>query len=111
VLQYVEANPLSAHLVSRAEEWEWSSLSRNTSDDGRPLLSSSPIPRPENWSEVVNRRLPLEVHSALRAASQRQIGFGDPEWVRALNQVKRTDNGGDRQMPPQLTEKTGDTQD
>jgi hypothetical protein len=80
----VEANPLAAHLVSRAEGWAWSSLSRSTSQDGRPLLAPSPVPRPDNWLEVVNEKLPIEVSSALRAASQRQVGFGDPDWLRAL---------------------------
>jgi putative transposase len=84
VLRYVEANALTARLVPTAEEWEWSSLSRRASEDGRDLLAPSPVPRPANWLEIVNRRLPLDVLDELRTANRRQIAFGDPEWVRMM---------------------------
>jgi putative transposase len=84
VIRYVEANALTARLVSTAEEWEWSSLSRRTCEDGRDLLSPSPVPRPPNWLEIVNRRLPLDVLDELRMANRRQVAFGDQEWVRMM---------------------------
>ena len=42
VLRYVEANPLRARLVSKAEDWPWSSLTQEASDDGG--ASSRPVP-------------------------------------------------------------------
>ena len=49
VLRYVEANPLRASLVQRAEDYRWSSLSRRLTPDGREYLSEWPVPRPANW--------------------------------------------------------------
>jgi putative transposase len=90
VLRYVEANALTAHLVPTAEEWAWSSLARRTSEDGRILVSPSPVPRPHNWVDVVNQRLPLDLLDELRTASRRQIAFGDPEWARMINNPAAT---------------------
>jgi putative transposase len=88
VLRYVEANPMRANLVQRAEAWKWSSLSRPTSEDGRALLTPSPIRRPDNWIDIVNEKLPSDVRDALRAAAQRQVAFGDPNWIRIVEHQK-----------------------
>ncbi|HET7221404.1 MAG TPA: transposase [Vicinamibacterales bacterium] len=86
VLRYVEANPLRAQLVPRAEAWRWSSLTRVTSRDGRPLITPAPTHKPSNWVDIVNERLPMPTYDALRSAAQRQVPFGDPEWIRFLEQ-------------------------
>jgi putative transposase len=53
VQKYVEANPLKAKLVRRAEDWKWSSLwERETG--GRALLDPSPVALPAGWVEIVN---------------------------------------------------------
>ncbi|HYM25856.1 MAG TPA: transposase [Vicinamibacterales bacterium] len=53
--RYIEANPLDAGLVKRAEDWRWSSLAERTS--GRPrIISDGPVPLPDNWVEIVNRK-------------------------------------------------------
>lgn len=55
VMRYVEANPLRAGLVTRAEEWAWSSLRERLRD---PLLITAgpePLPAPTVWLEEVNR--------------------------------------------------------
>ncbi len=95
VLRYVEANPLRAKLVPRAEAWGWSSLSRPTAQDGRQLLTPSPIRRPDNWLGIVNEPLTASVYDELRHAAQRQIAFGDPDWIRFV-EGKRQENGGER---------------
>jgi REP-associated tyrosine transposase len=51
VLRYVEANPLRAKLVPRAEQWEWSSLTdrlkgKFKTDRGERL--------PADWCDLVN---------------------------------------------------------
>jgi putative transposase len=53
VLRYVEANPLQAQLVGRAEEWPWSSMARRPRAY-QPLLDPLPVALPRNWSELVN---------------------------------------------------------
>ena len=57
VLRYVEANPVRAGLVGRAEQWRWSSL-RERMDGGR-LITDGPValPPPEEWATLVNAGL------------------------------------------------------
>jgi putative transposase len=52
--RYVESNALTAGLVERAELWPYSSLSRQVSPEGRGLLSTWPVARPDNWLAIVN---------------------------------------------------------
>jgi putative transposase len=89
VLRYVEANPLRAQLVPRAEAWKWTSLSRKTSLDGRELTSPSPIRRPDNWTDIVNQKIPIVHYDAVRAAAQRQVPFGDPDWIRFVDHKRQ----------------------
>jgi putative transposase len=56
LMRYVEANPLRAALVERAQEWEWSSLWDRTTGE-RDLLHPSPFALPEAWEMVVNTPL------------------------------------------------------
>ena len=55
VCRYVEANPMCAGLVRRAEDWEWSSLVRSGPLDDLNILSPWPVARPVNWRDAVNR--------------------------------------------------------
>ena len=55
VVRYVEANPMCAGLVPRAEDWQWSSLVRSGPAEGIDLLSAWPVRRPGAWLEHVNR--------------------------------------------------------
>lgn len=49
VVRYVEANPVRAGLVSRAEFWQWSSVSASSP----VLLTPSPIARPPQWLDLL----------------------------------------------------------
>ena len=49
VLRYVEANPVRARLVARADCWDWSSASPSS----RVLLTPSPVPRPPQWLDLL----------------------------------------------------------
>jgi putative transposase len=54
VFRYVEANPVRASLVARAEEWKWGSLFERQNPE-RSLLSPPPVSLPTNWAEIVNQ--------------------------------------------------------
>lgn len=57
-MRYVEANPVRAGLVERAEDWRWSSLTERL---GRTLLiSPAPLALPPvtDWVRLVNMALP-----------------------------------------------------
>src|SRR5436305_874389 len=82
LLRYVEANPLRAGMVRRAEHWRWSSLSAARTPDGRTLLHEGPLPKPRDWDKIVNEPLEAQALAAARASVKRGRPFGDPAWVK-----------------------------
>ncbi len=58
VLRYIEANPLRAQLVEKAEDWIWSSLTLRAIDIDQ-LLDPLPYWLPDCWADVVNAAQPI----------------------------------------------------
>jgi putative transposase len=81
VARYVERNPLRANLVSKAEEWRWSSLWRRRFGwaDERSLLAAWPIDRPANWVKRFNQEDDAEELERLRRGLLPGRPFGHPE--------------------------------
>jgi len=84
VLRYVEANPLRARLVERAEQWLWSSLSSEPIRNGlveieRPKLA--PWPRHAEWLNTVNRPIAREKLLSLRQSIERGTPQGQADWM------------------------------
>jgi putative transposase len=84
VLRYVEANPLRAKLVERAQDWPWSSLSQAPIKYGlieiqRPRLQ--PWTRDEPWQAAVNQPLTLDKLESLRQSIVRGTPQGTSQWV------------------------------
>ncbi|MEO6212052.1 MAG: transposase [Vicinamibacterales bacterium] len=82
VLRYVEANPLRAALVRRAEDYRWSSAGRRYTPDGRSYLSDWPIARPVNWGDYINQGIDPDELSSLRQCARRGAPYGGAGWVR-----------------------------
>jgi len=61
-LRYVEANPVRAGLVGRAELWRWSSLDERLG--ATRLITEPPVPLPpaSTWVDLVNAPQPEEDH-------------------------------------------------
>ena len=55
-LRYVEANPVRADLVRRAEDWPWSSFRERFGVVQRIVEGPVALPRPEDWAALVNAR-------------------------------------------------------
>jgi putative transposase len=91
VLRYVEANAARASLVSRAEDWTWTSLNP-TGGDARPILSPPPIERPPDWLEYVNDAISLEDLFAVRQSVIRDAPYGDAEWVAEIARKHRLES-------------------
>jgi putative transposase len=53
LLKYIEANPVAAGLVERAEEYRWSSLHERKPGQTR-LIEPGPWELPDTWLELVN---------------------------------------------------------
>lgn len=82
LVRYVERNPLRAKLISRAEEWRWSSLWQWKHPESRssPFLSEWPVERPRNWVNRVNKMESTIELEDLRNSVQRGCPFGAPRW-------------------------------
>ena len=82
VVRYVERNPLRCGLVTRAEDWPWSSLGQKTAPDS-PLIALAPwpVPRRDNWLTWVNQaQTPAEM-AALRHCLRHGRPFGSEPWT------------------------------
>ena len=86
VTRYVERNALRAELVSRAEDWKWSSLWQRTQGEQNCAvwLSEWPMERPRDWTGWVNRPQGSAELEMLRTSVQRGRPFGDEGWVRRI---------------------------
>lgn len=80
--RYVEANPLRAKLVQRAEQWQWSGLWRRMHGQVDLPLSCWPVERPRSWSASVNRPAKEAELEGIRTCVQRGRPLGPESWVR-----------------------------
>jgi putative transposase len=88
VCRYVEANPLRAKVVKRAEDWPYSSLrwwpgiGLEVPEGEPPVgLGEWPVDRPRNWAAKVNEPLVEKVVEQLRVSVNRGRPFGEADWV------------------------------
>jgi putative transposase len=81
VLRYVERNALRANLVSRAEDWPWSSLPEWLSPPALPWLDPGPVARTADWLARVNAAQTEAELTRLRQSVHRGVPFGSAIWV------------------------------
>lgn len=87
-IRYVEANPLRARMVDRAEAWAWSSLTNPPGvDDTRIELCDWPVDRPRDWKRLVNEAIDERDLKRLHASVLRDRPFGSESWTARM--VKR----------------------
>jgi len=86
VCRYVERNALTAGLVKRAEDWEWSSLWTRMHGASRlnGLLSDWPMDIPPNWVELVNEPITAKEIERVKVSIIRDRPFGNDRWVRQV---------------------------
>ena len=85
VCRYVERNPLRASLVTRAEDWQWSSLGRH--DERAGWLADWPVARPSEWIDHVNMPQTQAEVDAFRHAIHNGTPFGDENWKQQVRQA------------------------
>jgi len=82
LLWYVERNARRANLVTRAEDWPWSSASGQGGNCSGLPLAPWPILRPDNWLELVNSGEPPSGIDEIRLAIRKGRPFGEEQWQR-----------------------------
>ena len=82
-MRYVEANPLRAGLVKRAEAWRWDSLwvRLRGSAQQQAMIRPSPVALPEDWTAVVNRPTAAPELETVRQSVIRSAPLGQKRWV------------------------------
>lgn len=80
VCRYVERNALRAGLVTRAEQWQWSSLWQRGNSCYAVPLHEWPVLRTGDWVERVNEPQTGRELEAIRKAVQRNEPLGTDEW-------------------------------
>jgi putative transposase len=78
-IRYVERNPLRAGLVSRAQDWPWSSVRARQRAD-RSLISDGPVVLPGDWLATLNAGRDGMDLDVVRDAVRRSIPVGDAIW-------------------------------
>src|SRR3954468_9803360 len=81
VSRYVEANAFAAHLVPRAEHYQWSSAFAGAHEIDRPQISEGPIERPANWTEFLNLRTASAERKHIQRCAKRGAPYGSPAWT------------------------------
>ncbi len=87
-VRYVERNALRANLVSKSEEWRWSSLWRRIhgTTSQRKILGDWPVPKPRNWLDYVNKPQTEAELQALRNCLARGQPYGSEAWTKKTAQ-------------------------
>jgi putative transposase len=80
VARYVEANPVAARIVRRAEDYKWSSISRLAERPGRPKLESTRIQRDRQWVRFVNEPLSAESVQQIEQGIRKGLPIGSQQW-------------------------------
>lgn len=93
VLRYIEANPLRAKIVTRAEEYAWSSYRVHGLGEADELvdslrtyeeLSHYPAVRQRRWAAMVHRPFEDAALTAIRRSNETGLPYGDGVWVQRL---------------------------
>ena len=80
LLRYVEANAVRPALVSRVQDWPW------TSATSKPvsLLDEWPVDRPRNWMALLNEKQGQKQVAAIQRSIARDRPFGSEAWVKKI---------------------------
>lgn len=81
LLRYVEANPLRAGLVERAEAWPWSSLAIRCGARKEIALDPGPKRLPEEWPRHVQTAVEPTEQEAIGRCLKRGCPYGSQQWV------------------------------
>jgi len=83
VLRYVERNPCTAHLVKRADEWEYGSVYRRYHGTlkAKQLLVHWPIPEPEGYLSLLTQPLTPKEFEKIARSVEKSVPCGSDEYI------------------------------
>ncbi len=104
-IRYVERNPVSGRLVSKAEDYAWSSAAAHCGLRADPLLESRQLSRAlagiANWSSWLSQGVAKDCRDLLRRNGRRNLPCGSDEFIAELERSAGCDlqfraHGGQR---------------
>ncbi len=81
VMRYVEANPLRAGLVEKAQAWPWSSYAVRRGRESPVELTGGPVSLPKNWPALVHQSVAEIDVSKIQNSIKRGAPLGLDQWV------------------------------
>ena len=81
LMQYVEANPLRAGMVDRAEQWPWSSLAIRYGAEKEVVLDPGPKRLPEDWLRIVQSAVEPSQQETIAHCIKRGCPYGSKQWI------------------------------
>jgi len=83
LVRYVERNPKRAHLVYKAQQWQWSSLWRRErgSQQQKKLLSPWPVSPPSDYLTWLNNPQTAKEEESIQRSIIKSRPFGSATWV------------------------------
>ena len=86
LLRYIERNSLRANLVTKAEDWQWSSLWRRAkgTQEQKELLSDWPVDRIDNYLKFVNTPQTEDEIEALKYSVDKGKPLGSDKWIERI---------------------------
>ncbi len=100
VLRYIEANPVRAGVVDRAEQYPWSSYRAHGLGEPNDLvdrlivyeeLSASAKVRQSKWAELVHRPIQDATLAAIRRSAVSGLPYGNDGWLKRLGKKLNLD--------------------
>ena len=87
LMQYVEANPLRAGLVERAEQWPWSSLAIRCGEEKDISLDAGPTRLPHNWPKLVQSAADKSQQEKIEHCIKRGCPYGSKQWTNQTSTI------------------------
>jgi len=81
VLRYLEANPLRAGLVEKADAWLWSSYAVRRGRESLVTLADGPVSLPKNWPALVHQAVAETDLSRIQNSLKRGAPLGLGAWI------------------------------
>jgi len=83
--RYVEQNPVRARLVSRAQDWPWSSARAHLRAQNDGLVTVEPLlSRVEGWGEFLAQRSRPDAVEPIRSSARTGRPVGSPAFIEGL---------------------------
>ena len=82
VKRYIERNPLRADLVSKAQDWVWSSLGQYFAPVAKLPIISGGLTQQLSWCDHVNQPQSESEIASIRDCLAKGKPYGDPAWTK-----------------------------